>query len=174
MRGGLPPGHDRGTLNERRIGIIADTHGLLRPEALEALAGVSTIIHAGDVGDPAIVPTLARLAPVTVVAGNVDPPGAFPETATLDLGGFVVGVAHGHQASPGKRVQWLRQTFPGAALIVFGHTHVPEISDQGGWTLLNPGAAGPQRFRAPPTLVIMVIDPDGARPNLVQLGLASA
>ena len=169
MRRRLLPGGNPRALSERRIGIISDTHGLLRPEALDALAGVSAIIHAGDVGSPDIIAALGRLAPVTVVGGNVDPPGAYPMTATVDLGGLVAGVAHGHRAPPGKRVPWLRKTFPRAGLIVFGHTHVPEISDQGGWTLLNPGAAGPQRFRAPPTLVILVVGPGGARPELVEL-----
>jgi uncharacterized protein len=169
VRRGLLPVPGQAGLSERRIGIISDTHGLLRPEALDALAGVSKIIHAGDVGSPDIIPALSRIAPVTVVGGNVDPPGAYPETATVDLGGLVAGVAHGHQASPGKRVSWLRKTFPRAGLIVFGHTHVPEVLDQNGWTLLNPGSAGPQRFRASPTLVILAIGPAGARPQLVEL-----
>lgn len=125
------------------IGLISDTHGLLRPEACAALAGVDMILHAGDVGAPAIVAELGRIAPAQAVHGNNDPPDAWPHHIWVRLGALdllliheVVDVAAVVQARTPQ-------------LVVFGHSHKPASYAQGGVHYLNPGAAGPRRFSLP-------------------------
>lgn len=135
-----------------RIGVISDTHGLLRPEALEALEGVGHILHAGDIGDPMLLDALARIAPVTAIRGNIDRGGwaeALPETVSLAIRGLRVYMIHDRkdlQADP-KAERW--------DVVISGHSHRPSIDDTGTPLWLNPGAAGPRRFRLPITLAFL-------------------
>ncbi|MFJ1292610.1 metallophosphoesterase family protein [Paracoccus yeei] len=135
-----------------RIGVISATHGLLRPEALEALAGVRHILHAGDIGNPDHLDVLARIAPVTAIRGNIDRgpwAEALPETATLTIGSLRIHMIHDRkelQGDPGKG---------GWNVVLSGHSHRPGIEDAGKTLWLNPGAAGPRRFRLPITLAFL-------------------
>ncbi len=146
-----------------RIGVISDTHGLLRPEALAALAGVQHIIHAGDIGAPGIVEALRALAPVTAIRGNVDQAAwatEYPETATVRLADVTVHVLHD-----------VRQLAPdvipaGAEVVISGHSHRPGFERRGGALFLNPGSAGPRRFRLPVTLAMLAVDGGVARPEV--------
>jgi uncharacterized protein len=137
-----------------RVGVISDTHGLLRPEAEAALAGCDRILHAGDIGDPEILPRLRRIAPVAAVRGNTDIEAwarVEPERLRLDLAGCAVLMLHdlGTLAeSPAAE---------GISVVVSGHTHRPEIEERGGVLFLNPGSAGPRRFRLPVTLGILFL-----------------
>jgi putative phosphoesterase len=136
---------------ERRIGLISDTHGLLRPEAVCALEGVDTVIHAGDIGDPLILEELRHLAPVTAVRGNVDRAGwarALPETAVVDPGIFVIHNLADLDIDPKAA---------GFRAIVSGHSHQPGRTDRDGVLYVNPGSAGPRRFRLPVTLATLEI-----------------
>ncbi|SFH45281.1 hypothetical protein SAMN04488020_1153 [Palleronia marisminoris] len=135
-----------------RIGVISDTHGLLRPEALEALEGVDRILHAGDIGDPDHLDALARIAPVTAIRGNIDRgdwAGVLAETVTLTIEGLRIHMIHDRkslQADPGAE---------GWNVVISGHSHKPAIEEAGGILWLNPGAAGPRRFRLPITLAFL-------------------
>jgi len=140
-----------------RIGVVADTHGLLRSEVFAAFRGVQHILHAGDVGDPSILDDLSALAPVTAVWGNMD--GATVRDVTgdvqeVDIGGIRIAVLHGHQvadyaALPGR--------FPDARVVVHGHTHLPSDRRIDGVLVLNPGSAGPRRPGKPVTVAILDI-----------------
>ena len=134
------------------IGLISDTHGLLRPEAVERLRGVTHIIHAGDVGKRAVADALADIAPLTVIAGNVDPPGVWPERAEIELGGMRIVVRH--------RIEDITPADRGGIVIV-GHSHKPLVERVGDTLEVNPGSAGPRRFTLPITLALMRIV-DGA------------
>jgi putative phosphoesterase len=130
----------------RRIGLISDTHGLLRPEALKALQGSDYIVHAGDIGDPAILEALARIAPVIAVRGNNDRGAAYrriPETATLEAGGIRVYVIHDLKELD------LDPAAAGFRVVVSGHSHRPLSSERDGVLYVNPGSAGPRRFSLP-------------------------
>lgn len=128
------------------IGIISDTHGLLRPEAVEALQGSDHIIHAGDIGDSEIIDKLQEIAPVTAVRGNVDR-GAWarriPATDVLEAGGVSIYVLHILQELD------LKPEKAGFAAVIYGHSHVPKQELKNGVLLFNPGSAGPRRFRLP-------------------------
>jgi putative phosphoesterase len=149
-----------------RIGIISDTHGLLRPEAERGLAGVNHVIHAGDIGRPEIVDALRRIAPVTAIRGNVDSgewARQYPDTKLVRLAGKSVYVLHDLktlQADPGA----------GIDVIVSGHTHVPKIDTVGRVLYLNPGSAGPRRFKLPITLATLEVTREGMRPEIHDLG----
>jgi uncharacterized protein len=128
------------------IGVISDTHGLLRPEAIDALQGSDYIIHAGDVGDPAILDTLAQIAPVTAIRGNVDHgewAAKLPTTNVLEVGGASIYVLHNLLDLD------LKPEAAGFAAVVSGHTHKPKQEDRNGVLYLNPGSAGPRRFTLP-------------------------
>ncbi|GGF79391.1 phosphoesterase [Paracoccus acridae] len=135
-----------------RIGVISDTHSLLRPEALEALDGVGRILHAGDIGDPTHLEALARIAPVTAIRGNIDRgPWAktLPETASLTIGGLRIHMIHDRKAlQADPRAE-------GWDVVISGHSHKPGIEETGSTLWLNPGAAGPRRFRLPITLAFL-------------------
>ena len=138
-----------------RVGLISDTHGLLRSEALRALAGSELIIHAGDVGRPEVLTALGKVAPVIAVRGNVDN-GAFSETlprsAVAEAGGLRIYVLHNIAEldfEPLKR---------GFGAVVFGHSHKPARTDKNQLLFLNPGSAGPQRFRLPVTIAQLRIE----------------
>lgn len=137
-----------------KIGIISDTHGLLRPEAIEALEGADRILHGGDVGTPEVLAQLEQLAPVIAVRGNVDR-GNFgdtlPITATLTLAQLKLHLLHIRQD---LALDPLEQAI---RLVIFGHSHKPLLEEKGGVVYLNPGAAGKRRFTLPITLAILEI-----------------
>lgn len=143
-----------------RVGLISDTHGLLRAEVFEALAGVEHVLHAGDVGPASLLDELAALAPVTAVWGNTDGWDVrhrVPEVARLELAGVPVVVLHGMQLgapTPAKAAA----AYPDAGLVVFGHSHRPGVETVGAVTAVNPGSAGPQRFRDPVTVAVAELD----------------
>jgi uncharacterized protein len=145
-----------------RLGIIADTHGLLRPEVFHAFEGVDRILHAGDIGPAALLAELEGIAPVTAVYGNTDGRelrSRLPQVANVELDGFRIVVTHGDQfgsPTPDK----LHAAFPDAEIIVFGHTHRPllRLVDVV-VTVMNPGGAGARRFSLPPSVGIMELEP---------------
>ena len=145
-----------------RLGVISDTHGLLRPEVFDVFAEVDHILHGGDVGSVDLLVELETLAPVTAVYGNMDQfdiRQRCPQVARLDLDGCYITVTHGDQlGSPTPAA--LHQAFPDADIIVYGHTHRPrlELVDQT-VTVMNPGAAGPRRFDILPSVGIMELEP---------------
>jgi hypothetical protein len=128
-----------------RIGVIADTHGLLREEAAAALAGCDRILHAGDVGAPAVLDALRAIAPVHAIAGNVDRGAwadALPQRLVLALGGVRIRMLHDRKAlAPGEAAD--------VDVVVSGHSHQPRLETVDGVLYLNPGSAGPRRFRLP-------------------------
>ncbi|HWX38542.1 MAG TPA: metallophosphoesterase family protein [Candidatus Sulfotelmatobacter sp.] len=135
--------------NPKIIGVISDTHGLLRPQALRALEGSDVIIHAGDVGDPEILQKLKTLAPVFAVRGNVDTDPwalALPETEVIETDLATIYVLHDVHSLG------LDPVAAGFHLIVSGHSHKPARTDHGGVLFLNPGSAGPRRFDLPVTV----------------------
>jgi putative phosphoesterase len=148
------------------IGVISDTHGLLRPEALEALAGVQHIIHAGDIGDPRIIPQLAKIAPVTAIRGKVDTQAwaqAFAPWEMVMLAGRTAYLIH----DLGDL-----DIDPAAAdidMVVSGHSHVPKIEMRQGVVYLNPGSAGPRRFRLPITIATVHLAVEPLRPTIHQI-----
>lgn len=157
-----------------RLGIISDTHGMVRPEVWEVFAAVDHILHGGDVGDAEVLVDLNAMAPVTAVYGNVDGPelrAKLPKVATIRLDGFDIVVTHGDQfgtPTPAK----LYEAFPRADIIVFGHTHRPllELVDKT-VTVMNPGGAGAARFGLAPSVGIMELEPGiPPRARLVNLG----
>lgn len=134
------------------IGVISDTHGLLRPEALDALAGVEHIIHAGDIGSPEIVPRLGEIAPVTAIRGNVDTKPwaqALPAWDVVTLADRMIYVIHDVGDLD------FDPTAAGIAVVVSGHSHQPKIECRGGVVYLNPGSAGPRRFKLPISLATL-------------------
>lgn len=145
-----------------RLGIISDTHGLLRPEVFHAFAGVDLILHAGDIGEPDLLTTLEAIAPVRAVFGNTDGfdlRRLVPEVIETDIEGFRFLLIHGHQFD---RVtpEALNLRYPDAEVIVFGHTHRPllAIVDEV-VTVMNPGGAGARRFDLPASVGIMELEP---------------
>jgi putative phosphoesterase len=154
-----------------KIGIISDTHGLLRAQVFDAFEGVEHILHAGDVGDPDILVELAAIAPVTAVYGNVDGTeirARAPEVARLELDGVRIVIVHGMQfGSPTP--QKVAAAHPDAGLVVFGHSHRPLIQQVGPTLAVNPGSAGPRRFKDPVTVAIAEIEDGTVRARLVSL-----
>lgn len=148
------------------VGVISDTHGLLRPEALEALRGSDHIVHAGDVGAPEIVDALTKISPLTVIRGNVDTePWArrLPKTELVELGGVSIYVVH-------DRAQLdVRPEGTGIRVVIYGHSHEPKIEEKNGVLYFNPGSAGPRRFTLPVSLGKLVIEKDDVRPDLIRL-----
>ena len=151
-----------------RIGIISDTHGLLRPEACERLAGVDHIIHAGDIGRPEVIAGLAEFAPTTAIRGNIDTGGwakGFPHTARLTLGGRSIHVLHNLKDLD------LDPAAAGIDVVVSGHSHRPKIETVRGVLYLNPGSAGPRRFTLPIALATLDLVDDALRPRLHHLAI---
>ncbi|WP_407156155.1 metallophosphoesterase family protein [Bradyrhizobium sp. STM 3557] len=156
---------------QMKIGVISDTHGLLRPEAEQRLAGVAHILHAGDIGKPEIIARLCRIAPVTAIRGNVDTgpwAEAYPETTTVTLGGHKIYILHDLQ-----QLQ-LDPASAGIDVVISGHSHRAGIKTEQGVLYLNPGSAGPRRFKLPITLAILEVTKRGLRPTLHHLSAASA
>ena|ERR1700686_699593 len=149
-----------------KIGIISDTHGLLRPEALEALAGVDHILHAGDVGNPDILDVLRELAPVTAIRGNIDTHGPcadLPATDAVELAGKLFYLVHSEH--------WIdiNPAAAGIAVVVSGHSHQPSIENRAGVFYLNPGSAGPRRFKLPVTVAIVEVEEDDIKARIVEI-----
>ena len=141
--------------NPKTIGLISDTHGLLRPKALRTLEGSDLIIHAGDVGDPEILETLKNLAPVFAVRGNVDTEPwalALPETEVIVTDPATIYVLHDAHALD------LDPVAAGFHIVVSGHSHKPSRTEHGGVLFLNPGSAGPRRFDLPVTVALLHVD----------------
>jgi len=145
-----------------RLGVIADTHGLLRPEVFDVFRDVDHILHAGDLGPIDVLTELESLAPVTAVYGNTDGPevrSRLPQVAQVELDGFRIVVTHGDQlGSPTP--DRLHAAFPEAEILVFGHTHRPLLTlVDVVVTVINPGGAGPRRFSLPPSVGILELEP---------------
>ena len=151
-----------------RIGLISDTHGLLRPQAEQFLRGCDHIVHAGDVGNAVILDRLSRMAPLAAVRGNNDSgdwAAALPDTQTLRLGGVTLFVLHDlHELKT-------RPAPVGVRVIVCGHSHQPKVvSDASGVSIVNPGSAGPRRFTLPVTAAELIIEgPQRFRARIVDL-----
>ena len=144
-----------------RLGVISDTHGLLRPEVFDAFAEVDHILHAGDVGSLELLAELEALAPVTAVYGNTDESdlrNRVPRVARVELDGFDIVVTHGDQfGSPTP--EKLNAAFPEAQILVYGHTHRPLLTIVDVVvTVMNPGSAGPRRFKIPPSVGILELE----------------
>jgi uncharacterized protein len=145
-----------------RLGVIADTHGLLRPEVFDVFSEVDHIIHAGDLGPLGLLAELETLAPVTAVYGNTDGfdvRARLPQVARIELDGFRIVVTHGDQfGSPTP--EGVQQAFPDAEILVFGHTHRPLLTIVDVVvTVMNPGGAGHRRFSLPPSVGILELEP---------------
>ena len=137
------------------IGVISDTHGLLRPEAVRAMRGSDHIIHAGDVGALGIVDELSALAPVTAVRGNIDRGAAakkLPENAVLEIAGISIYVLHDLAQLD------LKPKAAGFAVVVSGHSHVPKQETREGVLYFNPGSAGPRRFKLPVCIGKLILE----------------
>jgi uncharacterized protein len=148
------------------IGVISDTHGLLREQALAALGGSDHIIHAGDIGAPEIPGKLAEIAPVTAVRGNVDRAAwarKIPETEVLELEGASIYVLHRLQDLD------LKPEAAGFRVVIFGHTHVPKQDISNGVLYLNPGSAGPRRFRLPVTVGRLIVEGANVSSEIIKL-----
>jgi uncharacterized protein len=142
-------------MSTHRIGLISDTHGLLRPEAVAALSGVEHIIHAGDVGDPKILGTLQAIAPVTAVRGNVDyGPGLsdLPLTQVVQIGDISIYMIHIIDTLN------IDLNAGGFHAVIFGQSHSPEVRETNGVSYINPGSIGPRRFNLPIAMAYLHID----------------
>jgi putative phosphoesterase len=144
-----------------RLGVISDTHGLLRPEVFDAFAEVDHILHAGDIGSLELLAELEALAPVTAVYGNTDGfelRNRLPRVARVELDGFDIAVTHGDQfGSPTP--EKLNAAFPEPQILVYGHTHRPLLTIVDVVvTVMNPGSAGPRRFKIPPSVGILELE----------------
>jgi len=154
-----------------RIGVISDTHGLLRPQVFTFFDGVEHILHAGDIGPLSLLVELEAIAPVTAVWGNtdgLDVRNALPEVGEIELAGKRIVVTHGHQqGSPTPDA--LQLTHPEADIIVYGHTHRPMKREIGPCLVLNPGGAGAPRFGLRPSLMLLHIEIDALHTELLEL-----
>ena len=153
------------------IGLISDTHGLMRPEALHALSGCSHVVHGGDVGNAVVLEQLAALAPVTAVRGNNDGDAwarHLPLTATLEAGAVLIHVLHDIadlDLDPGATA---------VRVVVSGHSHKPSITERDGVLFVNPGSAGPRRFRLPVSVALLEIRGLTVSARIVELALSSS
>jgi uncharacterized protein len=151
---------------EHSIGVISDTHGLLRPQALATLAGSDLIIHAGDVGNADILPVLRAIAPVYAVRGNVDKgewAKTLPETEVVEVAGLFLYVLHDVNQLD------LDPVAAGFAAVISGHSHRPSIERRNGVLYLNPGSAGPRRFNLPVTVARLHLQGQNLQAELVEL-----
>jgi putative phosphoesterase len=151
---------------EHLIGVISDTHGLLRPEAASALSGVELIIHAGDIGNPQILEALTRIAPIHAVRGNTDRgdwAADLPHTRVVEVGGVLIYVLHELFTLD------LDPAAAGFAAVIFGHSHSPHMERKNGVLYLNPGSAGPRRFTLPVSLGLLRVQGASVNAQLVEL-----
>jgi putative phosphoesterase len=153
-------------MNPLTNGVISDTHALLRPQAIERLKGADHILHAGDVGDPAILDVLRSIAPLAAIRGNVDVSGvcgSLPATEAVELGGclfYLVHSVHDLDIDP---------VAAGARVVVSGHSHRPEVREHVGVIYLNPGSAGPRRFDLPISMAKAVVEDGAVRVRIITL-----
>jgi putative phosphoesterase len=150
------------------IGIISDTHGLLRPEALTPFMGAERIVHAGDIGSPNVLEKLETVAPVVAVRGNNDKaPWAenLPETMSFTVRGHTIHVLHDLGQID------LSPKAAGVDVVISGHSHKPDIEERGGVLFINPGSAGPRRFRLPIAVAKLYVTDDAVRAEIVELKL---
>jgi putative phosphoesterase len=148
------------------IGIISDTHGLLRPEATAALRGSDHIIHAGDIGSPDILTALSDIAPVTAIRGNVDRAEwarKLPETDIVEIGGALIYVLHDLANLD------LKPEAAGFSVVVSGHSHIPNVETRAGVLYLNPGRAGPRRFKLPVSVGRLIIQDNHVETEIITL-----
>ena len=150
-----------------KLGIVSDTHGVLRPEVIPALKGVDRILHLGDVGKPSVLEALEEIAPVTAIRGNVDREGAcarLPETDVVLIEGRYIYMLHDLKALH------LDPAAAKFAAVLHGHTHVPNFYTKKGVLYFNPGSCGPRRFHLPVTIGLLTVSADGElRPEIVTL-----
>ena len=152
------------------IGVISDTHGLLRPEAFAALRGSNYIIHAGDIGDPDILSKLAEIAPVIAIRGNVDHDTwtrKIPETNVLEVGGLSIYILHN------LAMLDLKPEASGFSTVIYGHTHVPKQELKNKVLYFNPGAAGPKRFKLPVSVGKLIIENGNIQATTITLDIAA-
>jgi len=150
------------------LGVISDTHGLLRPEAVKALRGSDRILHAGDVGAPQILEALANIAPVTVIRGNVDTDAwarSLPATEVVEAGGVSLYMLHDLGQLD------LKARAAGFRVVVYGHSHQPKMEEKNGVLYFNPGSAGPRRFHLPVSVGKLTIAAGKVRAELVELAI---
>ena len=154
-----------------RVGLISDTHGLLRPQATACLRGSDFIVHAGDIGDPAILDTLAALAPLTAVRGNNDRgPWAdrLPERAALKVGDVLMHIVHDLAQID------LEPAASAVRVVVSGHSHKPSIAERDGVLYVNPGSAGPRRFRLPIAVAELDVSGRSVTARIVELSVENS
>jgi len=155
-----------------QIGVIADTHGLFDPALVEYFAGVTTILHAGDIGDPDVIRRLRQIAPVIAVSGNIDDfeQSGYPRVRVVRRAGVTIAIRHilyerGQLTDEAR--EWLNETQP--HVCIFGHSHRPGIDQYGGTILFNPGSAGPRRFSLPRGVGLLTIHEGRITPQLIRL-----
>jgi uncharacterized protein len=153
-----------------RVGVISDTHGLLRPEALDALRGSDHILHGGDVGNVSILEQLRLLAPLTAIRGNIDrsgPCAQLPATQWVELAGYAIYMLHDvHELDLVPKAAKI-------AAVVSGHSHKPGIAWRDGVLYFNPGSAGPRRFSLPISVGLLELTSEGIQPRIVELDIGS-
>jgi len=151
---------------EHRIGVISDTHGLLRPEAIKALCGSELILHAGDIGGDHIIPELQKIAPVVAIHGNIDQGRVaekFPATNVAEFDGLSFYLLHN------RRTLDLKPDVAGFAAVIYGHSHKPEFFFQDDVLYFNPGSAGPRRFSLPISVGRITVRGGELVPEIVEL-----
>jgi uncharacterized protein len=151
------------------VGLISDTHGLLRREALDALRGSDLIVHAGDIGDPAVLKSLAKIAPVRAIRGNNDRGAwatALPMTAVIELGTHSIYVLHNRAELD------LDPSSAGFTTVVSGHSHKPSVEARGSVLFINPGSAGPRRFTLPVTVARLILHMNRGEANIIPLTIS--
>jgi uncharacterized protein len=166
MKPAVRGSHPTGRAVRAIVGVISDTHGLIRPEAIAALRGSEHIIHAGDMGDPSILERLAELAPVTAVRGNVDGghwAQKIPRTNVLEVRGVTIYVLHNLEELD------LNPEAAGLAAVIYGHSHIPRQEFRNGVLYFNPGSAGPRRFRLPITVGKLLVGQGKPRAEILEL-----
>lgn len=164
----MEPALPADTPDQTVIGVVSDTHGLLRPEALKHLNGVDRIVHAGDIGAPNILEKLQTLAPVDAIRGNNDKGAwaeAIPETLLLEIRGHRIHVLHDLNQID------LSPSAAGISVVISGHSHKPVVQEREGVLFINPGSLGPRRFRLPIALAKLYITDESVRAEIVELKL---
>jgi uncharacterized protein len=148
------------------IGVISDTHGLLRPEALAALKGSRHIIHAGDIGAPEILTPFAAIAPVTAIRGNIDKNAwalKLPETEVIEICGVAIYILHNLAQLD------LNPEAVGFKVVIYGHSHIPKQETRNGVLYFNPGSAGPRRFKLPVTIGRLILEDKNVRAEIIPI-----